>query len=176
MGAEQSWDRAPNPGSGLLRSQSSQFVRFAEVFPLKALGFSPEPGRYLQAVGWVEAAAGLLLAFGPQLLQEISNFILSVLMIGESRRRRAPCAGPRGGARAGTPVPTLCSSPRCHLHAAGAAGARGRVRPGHRLPRPPAAAQHPRARGPPQAQVRVMGGGKRCPYGVLRGTASHPAL
>ncbi|XP_040985003.1 transmembrane protein 35B isoform X2 [Harpia harpyja] len=45
-------------------------------------GFAPEPGRYLEVVGWVEVVAGLLLAFGPQLLQEISNFILSVIMIG----------------------------------------------------------------------------------------------
>ncbi|NXS03675.1 TM35B protein, partial [Oxylabes madagascariensis] len=63
-------------------SQASEFVRFAKVFPLKELGFVPEPGRYLVAVGWVEVTAGLLLAFGPQLLQEISNFILSVVMIG----------------------------------------------------------------------------------------------
>ncbi|NXW20164.1 TM35B protein, partial [Circaetus pectoralis] len=63
-------------------SQKSQFVRFADVFPLKEFGFAPEPGRYLEVVGWVEVVAGLLLAFGPQLLQEISNFILSVIMIG----------------------------------------------------------------------------------------------
>ncbi|NWY51984.1 TM35B protein, partial [Chionis minor] len=62
--------------------QKSEFVRFAEVFPLKELGFTPEPGRYLAVVGWVEAVAGLLLAVGPQLLQEISNFVLSVVMIG----------------------------------------------------------------------------------------------
>ncbi|KFU89392.1 Uncharacterized protein ZMYM6NB, partial [Chaetura pelagica] len=59
-----------------------EFVRFAEVFPLKDFGFVPEPGQYLEVVGWVEVVAGLLLAFGPQLLQEISNFILSVIMIG----------------------------------------------------------------------------------------------
>ncbi|XP_015738765.1 transmembrane protein 35B isoform X2 [Coturnix japonica] len=59
-----------------------QFVRFAEVFPLKDFGFAPSPGSYLAAVGAVEALAGLLLAFGPQLLQEISNFVLSVVMIG----------------------------------------------------------------------------------------------
>ncbi|XP_009469246.1 PREDICTED: uncharacterized protein ZMYM6NB [Nipponia nippon] len=63
-------------------SLKSQFVQFAEVFPLKEFGFTPEPGRYLEVVGWVEVVAGLLLAFGPQLLQEISNFILSVIMIG----------------------------------------------------------------------------------------------
>ncbi|NWT45777.1 TM35B protein, partial [Chroicocephalus maculipennis] len=63
-------------------SQKSEFVRFAEVFPLKEFGFAPEPGWYLEVVGWVEVVAGLLLAFGPQLLQEISNFILSVIMIG----------------------------------------------------------------------------------------------
>ncbi|KAJ7418182.1 transmembrane protein 35B [Pitangus sulphuratus] len=62
--------------------KASEFVRFAKVFPLKELGFVPEPGGYLAAVGWVEVTAGLLLALGPQLLQEISNFVLSVVMIG----------------------------------------------------------------------------------------------
>ncbi|XP_065506781.1 transmembrane protein 35B isoform X2 [Caloenas nicobarica] len=90
----------------LHRHMKSEFVRFAQVFPLKEFGFVPEPGWYLEVVGWVEVAAGLLLAFGPQLLQEISNFVLSVVMI----------------------------------------GAPGHVRPRHPLPRPPPAAQHPRAR------------------------------
>ncbi|XP_042649650.1 transmembrane protein 35B [Tyto alba] len=66
----------------LHRHMKSQFVRFAEVFPLSEFGLVPEPGRYLEVVGWVEVVAGLLLAFGPQLLQEISNFVLSVVMIG----------------------------------------------------------------------------------------------
>ncbi|XP_030320234.1 transmembrane protein 35B [Calypte anna] len=66
----------------LHRHMKSEFVRFAEVFPLKEFGFVPEPARYLEVVGWVEVVTGLLLAFGPQLLQEISNFILSVIMIG----------------------------------------------------------------------------------------------
>ncbi|NXL37371.1 TM35B protein, partial [Glaucidium brasilianum] len=66
----------------LHRHMQSQFVRFAEAFPLADFGFVPEPGRYLAVVGWVEVVAGLLLAVGPQLLQEISNFVLSVLMIG----------------------------------------------------------------------------------------------
>ncbi|KAF1572678.1 Transmembrane protein 35B, partial [Eudyptes moseleyi] len=66
----------------LHRHMKSQFVRFAEVCPLKEFGFAPEPGQYLEAVGWAEVVAGLLLAFGPQLLQEISNFVLSVIMIG----------------------------------------------------------------------------------------------
>ncbi|XP_074782430.1 transmembrane protein 35B isoform X2 [Athene noctua] len=65
-----------------LHRHMSQFVRFAEVFPLADFGFVPEPGRYLAVVGWVEVVAGLLLAVGPQLLQEISNFVLSVVMIG----------------------------------------------------------------------------------------------
>ena len=154
----------PTPGSGLLcplcPPQQSQFVRYAEVFPLKELGFTPEPGWYLEVVGWVEAVAGLLLAFGPQLLQEISNFILSVIMIGESKREPVTPCGVPGDPPAGTPVPPFCSSPRCHLHAAGAAGAPGHVCPCHPLPRSPPAAQHPRARGPRQAQVRVTGAGK----------------
>uniref|UniRef100_A0A8B9M4A0 Transmembrane protein 35B n=1 Tax=Accipiter nisus TaxID=211598 RepID=A0A8B9M4A0_9AVES len=66
----------------LHRHMVSAFVRFADVFPLKEFGFVPEPQLYLEVVGWVEVVTGLLLAFGPQLLQEISNFILSVIMIG----------------------------------------------------------------------------------------------
>ncbi|KAM9175606.1 transmembrane protein 35B isoform 1-T1 [Mergus octosetaceus] len=64
------------------RHMQAQFVRFAEVFPLKDFGFAPEPDPYLAAVGWVEVVAGLLLAVGPQLLQEISNFVLSIVMMG----------------------------------------------------------------------------------------------
>ncbi|XP_003430452.1 transmembrane protein 35B [Ornithorhynchus anatinus] len=60
----------------------AQFVQFADVFPLKDLGYQPDPDRYLQAVGWIELAAGFLLAFGPQLLREISNFVLTLVMIG----------------------------------------------------------------------------------------------
>uniref|UniRef100_A0A8D0ENC0 Transmembrane protein 35B n=1 Tax=Strix occidentalis caurina TaxID=311401 RepID=A0A8D0ENC0_STROC len=91
----------------LHRHMKSQFVRFAEVFPLAEFGFVPEPGRYLAVVGWVEVVAGLLLAFGPQLLQEISNFVLSVVMIGESGRAAAAPRGVSGDPQAGTPVPTL---------------------------------------------------------------------
>lgn len=128
-------------------------MRFAKVFPLKDLGFVPEPGRYLVAVGWLEVTAGLLLAFGPQLLQEISNFILSVVMIGESQWAPTAHCGVLGHPRPGTPIPMFCSLPRCHLHAAGTAGAAGHVCPCHRLPRPPAAAQHPRVPGCPPAQI-----------------------
>ncbi|XP_069478677.1 transmembrane protein 35B [Ambystoma mexicanum] len=67
---------------GVHQQMKQQFVQFASVFPLKDLGYKPEPDLYLQAVGWVELVAGLLLAFGPQFLQEISNFVLSVIMIG----------------------------------------------------------------------------------------------
>uniref|UniRef100_A0A8C7ECV9 Transmembrane protein 35B n=1 Tax=Nothoprocta perdicaria TaxID=30464 RepID=A0A8C7ECV9_NOTPE len=62
--------------------QVAAFGRFARVFPLKEWGYQPEPARYREAVGWLELAAGLLLAVGPQLLQEISNFVLSVVMMG----------------------------------------------------------------------------------------------
>ncbi|XP_056416598.1 transmembrane protein 35B [Hyla sarda] len=60
----------------------SQFVQFTDVFPLKDFGFKPDPSQYLQAVGWVELVAGILLAFGPRILQEISNFVLCIIMIG----------------------------------------------------------------------------------------------
>ncbi|KAK6474348.1 transmembrane protein 35B-like [Huso huso] len=60
----------------------SQFVQFAEVFPLRDLGVQPDPLLYLQVTGWVELLAGLLLAFGPRLLQTLSNLVLSVIMIG----------------------------------------------------------------------------------------------
>uniref|UniRef100_A0A8D0G7S8 Transmembrane protein 35B n=1 Tax=Sphenodon punctatus TaxID=8508 RepID=A0A8D0G7S8_SPHPU len=66
----------------LYQQMKSQFVQFADVFPLKEFGYKPEPGQYLDTVGWIEVVAGLLLAFGPQLLQEISNFMLTVVMIG----------------------------------------------------------------------------------------------
>lgn len=59
-----------------------QFVQFAEVFPLKDLGYKPDSTQYMLALGWIEVVTGLLLAFGPQILQEISNFVLSVIMIG----------------------------------------------------------------------------------------------
>ncbi|CAM2104674.1 transmembrane protein 35B [Caretta caretta] len=69
--------------SGELYQQlKSQFVQFADVFPLKEFGYKPEPEQYLQVVGWIEVVAGVLLAFGPQLLQEISNFVLTIVMIG----------------------------------------------------------------------------------------------
>ncbi|XP_015743571.2 transmembrane protein 35B, partial [Python bivittatus] len=62
--------------------QKTQFLQFADVFPLKVFGFEPEPAWYLETVGWIELVGGCLLAFGPQLLQEISNFVLTVIMIG----------------------------------------------------------------------------------------------
>ncbi|KAF6112408.1 zinc finger MYM-type containing 6 [Phyllostomus discolor] len=58
------------------------FVQFAEVFPLKVFGYQPDPMSYQVAVGWLELLAGLLLALGPPKLQEISNFLLIVLMMG----------------------------------------------------------------------------------------------
>ncbi|XP_075460715.1 transmembrane protein 35B [Ascaphus truei] len=61
----------------------SQFVQFADVFPLKDLaGYKPDPGDYMQVVGWLELVAGVLLALGPQIVQEISNFVLTLVMIG----------------------------------------------------------------------------------------------
>ncbi|XP_040280303.1 transmembrane protein 35B [Bufo bufo] len=64
------------------QQMKSQFVQFADVFPLKDFGFKPDPYQYLQAVGWIELVAGILLAFGPRILQEISNLVLCIIMIG----------------------------------------------------------------------------------------------
>ncbi|XP_008052734.1 transmembrane protein 35B isoform X2 [Carlito syrichta] len=58
------------------------FVQFAEVFPLKVFGYQPDPLSYQTAVGWLELLAGLLLVVGPPMLQEISNLLLILLMMG----------------------------------------------------------------------------------------------
>ncbi|XP_045638544.1 transmembrane protein 35B isoform X3 [Ursus americanus] len=58
------------------------FVQFAEVFPLKVFGYQPDPMRYQEAVGFLELLAGLLLVLGPRMLQEISNLLLTLLMMG----------------------------------------------------------------------------------------------
>uniref|UniRef100_A0A667H1R6 Transmembrane protein 35B n=1 Tax=Lynx canadensis TaxID=61383 RepID=A0A667H1R6_LYNCA len=59
------------------------FVQFAEVFPLKVFGYQPDPMGYQEAVGWLELLAGLLLVLGPPMLQEISNLLLTLLMMGK---------------------------------------------------------------------------------------------
>ncbi|KAM9241728.1 transmembrane protein 35B [Dugong dugon] len=58
------------------------FVQFAEVFPLKVFGYQPDPMSYQATVGWLELLAGLLLVLGSPILQEISNLLLTLLMIG----------------------------------------------------------------------------------------------
>ncbi|XP_006732635.2 transmembrane protein 35B isoform X1 [Mirounga angustirostris] len=58
------------------------FVQFAEVFPLKVFGYQPDPMNYQEAVGWLELLAGLLLVLGPPMLREISNLLLTLLMMG----------------------------------------------------------------------------------------------
>ncbi|XP_036397442.1 transmembrane protein 35B-like [Megalops cyprinoides] len=59
----------------------SQFVQFASVFPLRVVGVELDPVQYLTVTGWIELVSGLLLAFGPRILQEISNLVLSVVMM-----------------------------------------------------------------------------------------------
>lgn len=49
---------------------------------MKVFGYQPDPMSYQVAVGWLELLAGLLLVLGPPMLQEISNFLLIVLMMG----------------------------------------------------------------------------------------------
>ncbi|EFB25017.1 hypothetical protein PANDA_005384 [Ailuropoda melanoleuca] len=58
------------------------FVQFAEVFPLKMFGYQPDPMRYQGAVGFLQLLAGLLLVLGPSMLQEVSNLLLTLLMMG----------------------------------------------------------------------------------------------
>uniref|UniRef100_A0A9L0R3J2 Zinc finger MYM-type containing 6 n=1 Tax=Equus caballus TaxID=9796 RepID=A0A9L0R3J2_HORSE len=58
------------------------FVQFAEVFPLKVFCYQPDPESYQAAVGWLELLAGLLLVLGPPVLQDISNLLLTLLMMG----------------------------------------------------------------------------------------------
>ncbi|XP_036033570.1 transmembrane protein 35B [Onychomys torridus] len=58
------------------------FEQFAEVFPLKLVGYQPDPRNYQTAVGWLEVLAGLLLVVGPPSLQVISNQFLILLMMG----------------------------------------------------------------------------------------------
>ncbi|XP_012889514.1 PREDICTED: uncharacterized protein ZMYM6NB isoform X3 [Dipodomys ordii] len=57
------------------------FVQFTDVFPLKLFGYQPDPMNYQTAVGWLELLAGLLLILGPPMLQEISNLLLTLLMM-----------------------------------------------------------------------------------------------
>lgn len=58
-------------------------MQFAEVFLLKVFGYQPDPMSYQVAVGWLELLAGLLLVLGPPMLQEMSNLILTLLMMGK---------------------------------------------------------------------------------------------
>lgn len=49
---------------------------------MKVFGYRPDPINYQAAVGWLELLAGLLLAVGPPVLQQISNVLLILLMMG----------------------------------------------------------------------------------------------
>lgn len=50
---------------------------------MKVFGYQPDPISYQAAVGWLELLAGLLLVLGPPILQEISNLLLTLLMLGK---------------------------------------------------------------------------------------------
>ncbi|KPP61681.1 hypothetical protein Z043_120198 [Scleropages formosus] len=77
-GAVKLTDRISEEVYGHMRSK---FVLFSSVFPLRIMGLQPDPELYLALTGWTELVAGLLLAFGPRILQEISNLVLSVVMM-----------------------------------------------------------------------------------------------
>lgn len=57
------------------------------MFPLKVFGYQPDPISYQTAVGWLELLAGVLLVVGPPVLQEISNVLLILLMMGKGGRQ-----------------------------------------------------------------------------------------
>lgn len=63
------------------RQMKALFVQFAEVFPLKLFGYQPDPVNYQTTVGWLELLAGLLLVVGPPMLRDISNLLLTLLMM-----------------------------------------------------------------------------------------------
>lgn len=50
---------------------------------MKVFGYQPDPISYQTAVGWLELLAGVLLVMGPPVLQEISNVLLILLMMGK---------------------------------------------------------------------------------------------
>lgn len=72
-----------NPLVPVHQLERALFEQFAEVFPLKVFGYQPDPISYQTAVGWLELLAGLLLVVGPPVLQEISNVLLILLMMGK---------------------------------------------------------------------------------------------
>ncbi|XP_045638543.1 transmembrane protein 35B isoform X2 [Ursus americanus] len=93
---------------------------FAEVFPLKVFGYQPDPMRYQEAVGFLELLAGLLLVLGPRMLQEISNLLLTLLMMALPLRRGDGVAAARGVMRLAGAIFTLASlkeSPNTYIPA-----------------------------------------------------------
>ncbi|KAB1268276.1 Transmembrane protein 35B [Camelus dromedarius] len=73
---------SPQISAPVSEQMKALFEQFAEVFPLKVFGYQPDPISYQAAVGWLELLAGLLLVLGPPILQEISNLLLTLLMLG----------------------------------------------------------------------------------------------
>ncbi|XP_026372507.4 transmembrane protein 35B isoform X2 [Ursus arctos] len=93
---------------------------FAEVFPLKVFGYQPDPMSYQEAVGFLELLAGLLLVLGPRMLQEISNLLLTLLMMALPLRRGDGVAAARGVMRLAGAIFTLASlkeSPNTYIPA-----------------------------------------------------------
>ncbi|XP_072830924.1 transmembrane protein 35B isoform X1 [Vicugna pacos] len=79
---------SPQISAPVSEQMKALFEQFAEVFPLKVFGYQPDPISYQAAVGWLELLAGLLLVLGPPILQEISNLLLTLLMLGTADVRR----------------------------------------------------------------------------------------
>ena len=52
--------------------QLVEFSEFAQVFPLRPLGFTPDPGRYLFTTAVVELCLGFALLLGPSYVKRLA--------------------------------------------------------------------------------------------------------
>ena len=66
-------------------AQLAEFGEFAKVFPLRVMGFTPEPSRYLVSVGLVELSLGLALLLGATPTKRVACKGLMVIMAGATQ-------------------------------------------------------------------------------------------
>ncbi|XP_070568968.1 transmembrane protein 35B-like [Ptychodera flava] len=58
------------------------FVQYAKVFPLRSIGYQPDPIDYQFVIGMSQLIAGVLIWWGPIRTKQISCVILLVEMVG----------------------------------------------------------------------------------------------